>query len=159
MKIEKTLTLLKPGNFEKRFKIFNRLDDLLKEDLFKEDFTRTVLVQVNPVPESIIRAHYQHISEMPIYEPTIQAFLESKEGIFLRVYNGKNIIERVRRANGYTDPQKAEKGTIRQVFSNDSLERAWEEVRYLNNIIHASSSVEEAVREIELWREYIEWTC
>ncbi len=150
MKIEKTLTFIKPGNFEKRFKIFNHLDYLLKED-----FTKTVLVQVNPVSEELIKEHYKHIREVPIYDVTIRAFLESEEGIFLRVYSGKNIIERVRRANGHTDPQKAEKGSVRQIFSHDSLEIAFREKRYLNNVIHASSSVEDAQRELRLWGDYL----
>ena len=155
MKLEKTLTFTKPGNFEKHLKIFTCFDGLLKGNLLKEDFTKTILVYVNPVPELIIKAHYQHISKLPIYEPTIRAFLESKEGIVLRVYEGVNIIDRGRNATGDTDPQKAKKGTIRQIFSDDSLEIAAEEVRYLNNVIHASSSVKDSARERKLWEKYI----
>lgn len=154
MKIEKTLTLLKPGNFGFCLEIFECLDNLLKRN-----FSRTIPVHVNPVPELIIKAHYQDISKLPIYEVTVQAFLKSESGIVLRVYEGNDIINRVREAVGETDPQKAKSGTIRAVFSEDSLERSFRERRYLNNVIHASSSVEDAVREIELWREYIEWTC
>jgi len=154
MKIEKTLTLLKPGNFEKRFKIFNRLDDLLKED-----FSKTLAFHLKNVPEELIREHYKNIKEKPFYEWTIQAFLKSKDGIVFRGYEGYDIISRVRKVVGHKDPKKAEPNTIRAIFGKDSLDLAFKEKRYLNNIIHASSSVEEAVREIELWREYIEWTC
>ncbi len=92
---------------------------------------------------------------MPIYELTIKAFVESERGIVLRVYEGKNIISRVRKAIGDKDPQKAEQGTIRQIFSDDSLKIAWQKKRYLNNVIHASSDVEAAVRELKLWRDYL----
>ncbi len=156
MEIEKTLVFTKPENSEERFKIFNRVDYLLNKDL-GGDFTKTNIIQINPVPELIIRAHYQHICEVPIYEPTIQAFLKSKEGIFSRVYWGDNIVKRMRIIAGDTDPQKAEKGTIRQMFSNDSMDIAWQEKRYLNNVIHASDSPKNGVREIELWEPYIRY--
>lgn len=155
MKIEKTLVFTKPGNFEEHLKIFTCFEGLLKGNLLKEDFTKTILVYVNPVPEELIKEHYENISKLPIYEPTIRAFLESKEGIVLRVYEGVNIIARGRRANGHTDPQKAEKGTVRQIFSNDSLKSAWDEVRYLNNVFHASSSVSGSARERRVWRPYL----
>ena len=73
----------------------------------------------------------------------------------LTVYSGNNIIYRVRRAVGETDPRKAKQGSVRQIFSGDSLEIAAREARYLNNVIHASSNNEDAERELRLWREYI----
>jgi len=154
MGIEKTFVFTKPENSEERFKIFSRVDYLLNKDL-GGDFTKTNIIQINPVPELIIRAHYQHISEVPIYKPTIQAFLESKEGIFSRVYWGDNIVKRMRIVAGDTDPQKAKQGTIRQRFSDDSMRIAWQEKRYLNNVFHCSDSPENGVRETKLWRPYL----
>lgn len=130
------------------------------EKLLGSDFTRTNSIQIKPVPEKLIRSHYENIKGKPFYDWTIKAFLESREGIILRGYKGNNIVERMRIIAGHTDPQKADSGTIRAIFSNDSLDIAFKEKRYLNNIIHASSSVENAVREIKLWRDFLyEWTC
>lgn len=92
---------------------------------------------------------------MPIYDATINAFLHSEEGIVLSVYSGENIIKRIRHVIRNTDPQKAEPETIRKVFSKDSLEQAFNERRYLNNVIHSSSSREDAEREIRLWKDYL----
>lgn len=150
MKIEKTLTFTKPGNFGYCLEIFECLEDFLGRD-----FDKTVPVHLSPVPEKLIREHYYNLREMPFYEGTIKAFLESEQGIVLRVYEGYNIINMVREAVGETDPQKAKQGSVRQIFSHDSLEIAFREKRYLNNVIHASSSVEDAQRELRLWEEYI----
>jgi len=150
MEIEKTLVLLKPGNFERRLEVFTCLDDLLRED-----FTKTNSFHVHPVPAELIKAHYEDIKGKPFYDWTVKAFLESREGIILRVYSGNNIIERSRKAIGNTDPKKAKQGTIRQRFSNDSLDIAFREKRYLNNVIHASDSLESSERERKIWRPYI----
>lgn len=147
---EQTLVFIKPGNFGYCLEIFECLDNALKTD-----FSKTTAFHLRQVPEEIIRQHYRDLEEMPFYEDTVRAFVESKEGIILRVYSGENIIQRVRKAVGNTDPQKAEPGTVRRIFSNDSLEIAFKEGRYLNNVIHASSSREDAEREPELWRDFL----
>jgi nucleoside diphosphate kinase len=152
LKIEETLTIIKPGNFKYCLEIFECLDDWMIK--LGGDFSRTRPVHLYKVPEDIIREHYKHISIYSIYEPTIKAFVESKDGIVLIVYRGKNVIQRGRTAIGDKDPQKAEQGTIRQIFSNDSLEKAKKEVRYLNNVIHASDE-DNAKREIRLWGDYL----
>lgn len=154
MEIEKTFVFTKPGNFEEHLEIFTCADRLLIKDSSTEDFSRTDLVYVNPVPEELIREHYKHISNVPIYEPTIQAFLEYEKGIVLGLYKGKGIIKRMRDVNGHTDPRKAKPNTIRALFSNDSLEKAAEEVRYLNNVMHCSDP-ENSEREISLWGPYL----
>lgn len=150
LKNEKTLTFIKPGNFNYHSDIFVCLDELLERD-----FTKTVSFHLKKIPEDIIREHYESIRRESFYDWTINAFLESEQGIVLRVYSGNDIVQRVRNVIGDTDPQKAKSGTVRAVFSNDSLEVAFREKRYLNNVIHASSSVEDAEREIRLWRDYL----
>lgn len=154
MEIEKTLVFTKPKNFERHLEIFTCADRLLIKDSSTEDFSRTDLVYVNPVPKQIIKEHYKHIRDVPIYKPTIQAFLECEEGIVLRLYEGKGIVKRMKDVNGHTDPQKAKPNTIRALFGKDSLEKAAEEVRYLNNVMHCSDP-ENSEREISLWGPYL----
>jgi len=119
------------------------------------NFTRTNSVWVNPIPVELIKAHYENIKGKPFYDWTIKAFLESREGILLRVYSGNNIIEKSRKAAGHTDPMKAEPDTIRAIFSKDSLEIAFKGKRYLNNVIHTSDSLESSARERGIWRPYL----
>ena len=149
MPLEKTLVFIKPGNFEQAVEIFSYLEDTVK------DFRRDIPLHILPVPDELIRKHYEHINGLSIYEPTIKAFTGSKEGIVLAVYEGKDIIKRVREVIGDTDPKKAREGTIRNIFGRDSFAKACKERRYLNNVIHASANIEEAEKEIEIWEDYI----
>ena len=75
--------------------------------------------------------------------------------VFLASYLGTNIISRIRSKIGNLDPLKSESWTIRGRFSKDSAEEARREKRYHNNVIHASSSPDEAARELSLWNHYL----
>ena len=148
--IEQSFVFIKPGNFGYCLEIFECLNNSLKSD-----FSKQMPVHLLRVPEKIIREHYKDIKGEVFYEATIQAFLTSERGIVLTCYSGKNIIQRVRETIENTNPKKAKQGTIRRIFSNDSLEVAFRERRYLNNVIHSSSSREDAERELKLWKDYL----
>jgi len=64
---------------------------------------------------------------------------------------GEDAIQAVRDVTGYTDPVKAEKGTIRGDYGTDSLANSNEEERACENLVHASGNSEEAKIELELW--------
>ena len=151
MENERTLVILKPGNFGYCLEIFSCLEDLLKET---GDFSRTIPSHISRIPEELMREHYKNIAHLPIFEPNVKAFSNSEDGVVACVYSGENIIGRVRKAVGNTAPEKAEPWTIRAIFSKDTMEQAWKELRYLNNVIHASDK-DNAEREIELWKDYI----
>ena len=67
------------------------------------------------------------------------------------VVEGIHAVDMVRKICGPTMPYKAEMGTIRGDFSNDSPALANAEKRAVANIVHASETPEEAVHEIEHW--------
>lgn len=67
------------------------------------------------------------------------------------VLEGESAIAHVRKIVGFTDPTRAEKGTVRGDLGIDSIARANLEKRATENLVHASGSVEEAVMEINLW--------
>ncbi|NIO44589.1 MAG: nucleoside-diphosphate kinase [Candidatus Aenigmarchaeota archaeon] len=71
--------------------------------------------------------------------------------IIVMVLEGEGAIQRVRKITGFTDPSKADKGTIRGDLGVDSIERANSEQRATENLVHASGSEEEAKKEINLW--------
>ncbi|HLV49910.1 MAG TPA: nucleoside-diphosphate kinase, partial [Erysipelothrix sp.] len=50
---------------------------------------------------------------------------------------------------------KADRGTLRNMFSHDNYEIADREERLVENVIHASDSHESAKRELHLWSEYL----
>lgn len=67
------------------------------------------------------------------------------------VLEGEDVIKKVRQMVGYTDPSKAEKGTIRGDYGTDSIEKANKEMRKVENLIHAADSPASAEREIGIW--------
>jgi len=67
------------------------------------------------------------------------------------VLEGVHAVERVRSLVGPTVPVLAPPGTIRGDFSLDSAIAANRRSRAIYNLIHASGSVEEASKEIDLW--------
>jgi nucleoside-diphosphate kinase len=71
--------------------------------------------------------------------------------IICLVVEGIQVVEVVRKLAGHTLPFKAETGTIRGDFSADSPAIANVEGRAIHNLFHASETVDEAKKEIELW--------
>lgn len=71
--------------------------------------------------------------------------------IVAMVLRGNCAIEIVRKLTGSTEPKQAPAGTIRGDYSIDSYDLADSEKRAICNLIHASSSEEEAQREIAVW--------
>lgn len=71
------------------------------------------------------------------------------------VLEGENAIARARKICGKTNPAEAGKGTLRGDFSDeDMLENAKHDIE-THNIVHSSSSKEEAKKEIILFRKLV----
>lgn len=64
---------------------------------------------------------------------------------------GHNAVSHVRKIVGATSPGDAAPGTIRGDYSFDTYALADGTKRPIQNLIHASGTVEEAAREISLW--------
>ena len=71
--------------------------------------------------------------------------------VMAMVLEGANAISKVRKMTGHTVPAKAETGTIRGDYSNDTPTLANKEKRPILNLVHASGDKEEAEFEINLW--------
>ena len=71
--------------------------------------------------------------------------------IVVLLLEGENAVGLARKVTGFTDPTVAEKGTIRGDLGTDSILVANKEERPVYNLIHASGSLEEAKKEIQLW--------
>ncbi len=76
-----------------------------------------------------------------------------KEGpIIAMILEAPHAVEIVRKIIGHTEPRQAIPGTIRGDFiSIESYAVADAEERVARNLVHASDSVENAKREIDLW--------
>lgn len=71
--------------------------------------------------------------------------------IVVLVLRGEDAVLLARRITGFTDPSTAERGTIRGDLGTDNILDANKEGRPVYNLIHASGSLEEAKKEIDLW--------
>jgi len=67
------------------------------------------------------------------------------------IVEGPNAISMVRKISGATEPGQAQIGTIRGDFSVDTYKLANNLKRPLKNIVHASSSIKDAEKEIKVW--------
>jgi nucleoside-diphosphate kinase len=67
------------------------------------------------------------------------------------VFEGHNVVEHVQKLTGATAPRDAVPGTIRGDYSFDTYDLGNVSNRSVQNLIHASDSVEVAKKEISLW--------
>ncbi|MEX0933906.1 MAG: nucleoside-diphosphate kinase [Candidatus Paceibacterota bacterium] len=71
--------------------------------------------------------------------------------VVLMVWQGSHSVALVRKLVGGTEPHSSDVGTIRGDYVLDSYEMADTDERAIRNLIHASSSFEEAENEIAHW--------
>ena len=67
------------------------------------------------------------------------------------VWQGMNAVGIVRKITGGTEPLSSDVGTIRGDFTIDSYQVADTDNRAVRNLIHASSSLSDALQEIRIW--------
>ena len=80
----------------------------------------------------------------------LREFIVGKK-LIAAVLEGEDAIQRTRRLVGYTDPSKAERGTIRGDYADDSISKANSEKRKVRNLVHAADSKEAVERETGIW--------
>lgn len=84
----------------------------------------------------------------------VQSWLKKSLGsgkVIAMVLRGNHAVSIVRKLVGATEPKSSAMGTIRGDFSTDSYDLADKEQRSVKNIVHASGTIDEAKREIDLW--------
>lgn len=80
----------------------------------------------------------------------LQSYITSGP-VVVMVWQGAHVVEVVRKIVGGTEPKTSDVGTIRGDFVHDSYEIANLENRSVKNVLHASSSTEDAEKEIKVW--------
>lgn len=72
------------------------------------------------------------------------------------IYEGaESIIPYSRALIGKTNPQDADRTSIRGMYSDDNYDKAGADNRLVNNLIHASDSEESALRELAIWQAFL----
>ena len=135
--MEKTFVMIKPDVVEQKlFKYV--MERFLDNDLSICDVN---IVNLN---EDFIKEHYAHLIDKPFFNH-LKEFMLSGPIISMTVF-GENAISKVRNIIGATNPNKAEKGSIRFIYGNK------EDVT--RNVMHASDSKENAQIELNRFNKY-----
>lgn len=163
--IQKTLVLIKPDAVEK-----NLIGEIIRR--YENAGLKVVELKMQMAPKNIVEKHYpmERAYLESIGEKTIAAGQQVKSAydqgkkvvswlrqfissgaIIAMVLEGEDAVAVVREITGFTDPSTAQKGTIRADLGTDSILKANMEERPVYNLIHASGSLEEAEKEINLW--------
>ncbi len=102
------------------------------------------------VDKDFSKKHYEEHVDKPFYKG-LEDYLTSGP-VFAFVLEGIGAVSLVRKIVGKTEPASSEPGTIRGDYSHISYSYADAEPgRAIMNLIHASSSIEDAKKEIHLW--------
>ena len=136
-----TLVVLKPDVIKRGLigAVVTRLEELRLE---------VIGAKITRVSRELAEEHYKHIRGKPFFEETVeylQGKLHGVPSVVALVLWGDAAIERVRRLAGATHPEKAEATSIRGAFGRMATSGLME------NVIHASSDLADAEREIRLW--------
>ncbi len=130
--MERTLVLLKP-DLVTRHLIGQVLAIYERNGLVIENLQRVRASQQQ------VESHYAEHLGRPFYEGLILSLAD--QNIAAVILSGNHAIEKVRTLNGATDPKQALAGTIRGQYALSMRE----------NSVHASDSIENAEREIQIW--------
>ncbi len=132
MAIERTFTIIKPGALQRRLvgEIISRFET--------KDF-RILAMKTMRISLEIAEKHYSEHIGKPFYEPLLK-YMTSDPAVVM-VLERENAIPSLRKLAGATNPDSAEPGTIRGDYG----------VTTKKNIVHASDSIETAVREISIF--------
>jgi len=149
---DKTLVIIKPDGLKKS--LTGNIITALSETKLK-----IVGAKVVKVPRELAEKHYSKLKENLIakqgkqkgeklYE-NILDYLTGKfhtNRVFAMVWSGEDAIEKLRNVAGETNPEKADSISIRGKYG-----RINSETNVMENVIHVSDSVENAIKEIALW--------
>ncbi len=146
MNVERTLVLIKPDGVERGIagQIIGRFEQaglkivglklaMVDKDFAKEHYT-----------EDIAKRRGEHIREQMV-------LMLSSGPVIAVVLEGVEAVPLVRKMVGATEPKAAEPGTIRGDFAHVSYGYADAKGTGIRNVVHASSSPEDAQSEISLW--------
>lgn len=143
MAVEQTLVIIKPDGLVKSLtgNILTRLSE-----------AKLIIVGAKAVRVSreLAEKHYEHLKGKPFFEELIQYImgeLHKTYRVVAFVYEGEDAIKKVRDIVGDTNPENANPVTIRGAYGRITTSGVFE------NVVHASSSPEDAEKEIKLWFE------
>ena len=103
------------------------------------------LVQVSL---KLAQAHYGHLREQRFFKEIVSYLMGDLHGgnpVVAMVYTGTDAVTKCRRIAGATNPEEADPRSVRGKFGRVTTKGVFE------NLVHVSSDIKEARREISLW--------
>jgi nucleoside-diphosphate kinase len=130
--MERILVLVKPDAVEKGYTgaILARLE---------ATGAKLVAAKMLKIPKALAEKHYEAHKAKPFFSSVV-GFITSGP-VVAAVFEGPDVVAKVRKAMGATNPANAEPGTIRKDFA-ESIEK---------NAVHGSDSPESAKVEVALY--------
>ena len=144
--IERTLVLIKPDG------IFRGLiGEVIKR--FEQRGLKIIGLKMIKIDEDFAKKHYTEDISKRRGEHVRNKLVRyiKNEPIIVVCLEGVNAVDNVRKIVGETEPSKALPGTIRGDFAHVTFNYADNKDIAVKNLVHASGSKEEAIREIKLW--------
>ena len=137
---EQTLVLIKPDGLNKSLtgNVLARLSET------KLEIAAARIVQVS---KELAEEHYALLKDKPFFTDLIKYIMGDyhKKKVMALVYWGDDALAKVRKICGATNPEEADPVSIRGAYGRITTKGVYE------NVIHASTNIEEAEREIKLW--------
>ncbi len=126
---EKTLVLVKPDALQR---------GLVGEVIvrFERKGLKLIGLKMMTLDEALLREHYAHIADKPFF-PGVSKFMRSSP-VIVMCWEGLEVIQAVRLLCGITKSRSAEAGSIRGDLA----------MSVACNVVHASDSVETAMKEV-----------
>ncbi len=128
--MEKSLIIFKPDCMQKRC-----AGEVIRR--FEAEGFSICDSKMMTLTNDLLRQHYAHLTHLSFFDEIV-GFMSSRP-VLLMIFEGDNIVKRVRELLGPTDSTQAPKGTVRGDLG----------VSKMRNIVHASDSPENAQAEIE----------
>jgi len=138
--LESTVVIVKPDGMQKGYagEVVSRLE--------KAGF-KPKKAKVVQLTEGLLRTWYVHHVDKPFFPDIVSYMTETP--VLAMIWEGKDIISKVRKMAGVTDSTKADKGTIRGDLG-ESIQR---------NVVHISDSPESVEKETALLFDSSEEGC
>ncbi|MCD4780134.1 MAG: nucleoside-diphosphate kinase [Candidatus Omnitrophica bacterium] len=138
---EPVLVIFKPDAMKKRL-----VGDVLTK--FEQSSLDLVAAKViNPTREKTEK-HYEHLKEKPFFQKQVKFFMGEEyfeKGLLFFIFFGENAVQVCRDIAGATHPEEAKPTTVRGSYGRVNNKDIYE------NVVHVSSSLGAAEREIKLW--------
>ena len=129
MAVERTLSIIKPDAVAK-----NVIGDIYSR--FESNGLKIIASRMKHLSQTEAEGFYAVHRERPFFKDLVEFMISGP--VMIQALEGENAIKKNRDLMGATDPQKAEKGTIRADFA-DSIDA---------NAVHGSDAPETAAVEI-----------